>query len=183
MKRVKAGRRKLKYRINHAKGMEPVKRTMYGMDASKHPSRMGQPWKADEIEKLLASIQQKKSVADIASEHERTVGGINSRRRELAANYHFKEKRSMEDIQALTGLTEKEIEDAIQRRTASQEHTTEVKRQKVETKQTLITTCTAAPQSDTTAIVELKKDIKELKADVKKILELMDALYEYENSS
>jgi hypothetical protein len=173
----------LKYRINNAKGMEPVKRTMYGMDASKHPSRMGQPWKADEIEKLLTSIQQKKSIADIASEHERTVGGINSRRSELAANYHFKEKRSMEDIQTLTGLTEKEIEDAIQRRTASQEHTTGVKKQKAESKQTSITTYTAALQSDTTPIVQLKKDIKELKEDVKKILEFMNALYEYENSS
>jgi hypothetical protein len=157
---------KLKSRIDDAKGMEPVKRTMYGMDASKHPSRMGQPWKTDEIEKLLASIQQKKSIADIASEHQRTVGGINSRRRELAANYHFKEKRSMGDIQTLTGLTEKEIEDAIQRRAASQEHTTEVKKQKAESKQALITTYTAARQGDTTAIVELKKDIDELTADV-----------------
>jgi hypothetical protein len=94
---------------------------MYGMDASKHPSRMGQPWKTDEIEKLLISIKQQKSIADIASEHQRTIGGINSRRRELAANYHFKEKRSMEEIQALTGLTGKELEDVIQRRTASQE--------------------------------------------------------------
>jgi hypothetical protein len=89
----------------------------------------------------------------------------------------------MGDIQTLTGLTEKEIEDAIQRRAASQEHTTEVKKQKAESKQALITTYTAARQGDTTAIVELKKDIDELKADVKKILEFMNALYEYENSS
>ena len=163
--------------------MDSIKRTIYGMDASKHPSRMGQPWKTDEIEKLLASIQQQKSIADIASEHQRTVGGINSRRRELAANYHFKEKRSMEEILALTGLTEKEVDDAIQRRTASQESFKEKKPvQKTESKQTLITTYTATPQGDTTAIVELKIDIKELKTDVKKILEFMNALYEYENT-
>jgi len=171
--------------------MEPVKRTFYGMDASKHPSRLGQPWKAGEIEKLLASIQQKKSIVDIASEHQRTVGGINSRRRELAANYHFKEKRSIEEIQTLTGLTENEVKDAIskrkvkdaiRRRTASNENIIETSKQNTESKQTLITTYIATPQDDTTVIVELKKDIKELKADVKKILELMNALYEYENT-
>jgi len=89
---------------------------MYGLDASNYPSRMGQGWEDDEVQKLLISIQKKKSMETIATEHERTVGGIRSQINKLAADYHFHDRRSMEEIQTYTGLTKEEIEDAIRRR-------------------------------------------------------------------
>lgn len=91
-------------------------RTFYGLDASKHPSRIGQPWKDEEIEKLLRNIQKKKTMEEIAKEHERTIGGIYSRIREIAADYHFNDNRPIEEIQKYTGITKEEIEDAIKRR-------------------------------------------------------------------
>ena len=85
------------------------------MDPSKYPSRMGQPWEEDEVVKLLASIQQNKSIEDIASDHERTVGGINSYRKKLAVEYYTNDQRPIKQIQKFTGLSQLEIEDAINR--------------------------------------------------------------------
>lgn len=96
--------------------MSSKPRTFYGLDGSKHPSRIGQPWKDEEIEKLLRNIQKKKTMEEIAKEHERTIGGIYSRIREIAADYHFNDNRPIEEIQKYTGLTKEEIEDAIKRR-------------------------------------------------------------------
>ena len=77
---------------------------------------MGKIWNEDEIKKLLSSIQKKKSVEEIAKEHERTVGSIESYIRKLATDYHFNDNRSMEEIQKFTGLSRQEIELAIKKR-------------------------------------------------------------------
>jgi len=95
--------------------MTTEKKIMYGLAASKYPARMGQGWKDDEVLKLLTSIQKKKPIDTIAKEHDRTIGGIRSYIRKLAADYHFNDQRSMEEIQKFTGLTKEEIEDVIRR--------------------------------------------------------------------
>jgi len=86
---------------------------MYGLDASNYPSRMGQPWEEEELVKLLRSIQKKKSIEEIANEHDRTVGGIASRIRKLAVEYHYNDKRPIEEIQKYTGLSKEQIVTAI----------------------------------------------------------------------
>ena len=91
------------------------KRAIYGLDSSKYPARMGKGWDQEEIVKLLDSIRNKKSIEEIATEHERTVGGINSRRRGIATDYYFNNNLSIDKIQKFTGLTGEEIEDAIKR--------------------------------------------------------------------
>jgi ribonuclease HI len=82
---------------------------------NKYPSRMGQPWKDDEILKLLTSIQKKKSIELIATEHERTVSSIIAYIRKLAVDYHFNDNRPIEEIQKFTGLSKEQIEDAIKK--------------------------------------------------------------------
>jgi len=96
--------------------MTTEKKLMYGLDPSKYPSRLGQPWKEDEVVKLLRSIQKKKSIEDIAKEHDRTEGGIISYIKKLATDYHFNDKRPIEEIQQYTGLSKEEIEEAIKKR-------------------------------------------------------------------
>lgn len=92
------------------------RKLIYGrLDASKYPSRMGQPWKDDEVAKLLASIQCKKSSEEIAKEHERTVGGIIAQIKKLAVDYYVNDKRSLEDIQNITGLTIEQIKLDVQK--------------------------------------------------------------------
>lgn len=88
---------------------------IYGLDPSQYPKRLGQPWKEGEIKRLLCSIQQKKSVEEIAEEHQRTVSGIQCYIKKLAVEYHVNRNMPMEEIQHFTGLTTEQIEDAIQK--------------------------------------------------------------------
>jgi len=82
------------------------------------PIRQGKPWIKDEIMQLLHRVAMKKSITEIAAEHQRSTGGITSRLREIAADYHYENKMSMEDIKKFTGLSEEVILDAISRRKA-----------------------------------------------------------------
>ena len=86
-----------------------------------YPERMGAKWDDDEVLKLLKSIRKKKSIYDIAIEHQRTTGAINSRRRKLAVDYWFNDKRPIEEIIKFTGLTREEIETAIKRRAVTKD--------------------------------------------------------------
>jgi predicted DNA-binding protein YlxM (UPF0122 family) len=83
--------------------------------ATEKPSRRGQPWNEDEIIKLLKSIKDKKTNEEIAKEHDRTIGGINSYIRKMALDYYYNDKRSIEEIQKFTGLSKEQIEDAIKK--------------------------------------------------------------------
>ena len=65
---------------------------------------------------LLHRVAIKKSITEIAAEHQRSTGGITSRLREIAADYHYENKMSMEDIKKFTALSEEVILDAISRR-------------------------------------------------------------------
>ena len=96
--------------------MTSIQKTLYGLDKSKYPARMGQAWNEEEDVKLLKSIRKKISIEEISKEHERTVGGIRSHIRQLAADYYFNDKRPIEEIEKFTGLTKAEIEDVIKKR-------------------------------------------------------------------
>jgi phosphoribosylformylglycinamidine (FGAM) synthase-like enzyme len=79
----------------------------------KYPARMGQPWTAKETADLMEAIQNGELLKDIAILHERTVGGIRAQLCKIAADLHFKNKASIKDIMAVTGLRACEIENAI----------------------------------------------------------------------
>jgi hypothetical protein len=83
---------------------------------SNKPSNAGKAWNDDEVVQLLKEIQKKVSIDQIAVIHGRTSGGIWSRLREIAADYHFNDERSVEEIMKFTGLSEDDIKDAILRR-------------------------------------------------------------------
>ena len=93
---------------------------MASNNPEKYPARMGQAWSDEEVSKLLAAIQKKTPIEEIAKNHERTVGGINSHRRQLAYEYYTYDKRSMEEISKFTGLTHDEITYAIESRLAKE---------------------------------------------------------------
>lgn len=80
---------------------------------STNPLRRSQPWNEDEVVGLLASIE------DIAKDHECTENGKLSYIKKMAVDFHLNDKRSMEDIQRLTGLTKEQIEHAIKEQEAT----------------------------------------------------------------
>ena len=123
---------------------------MVEKDPTKYPARMGKKWDDDEVLKLLTSIQKKKTISEIATEHQRTTGAINSERRKLAADYWFNDKRPIEEIIKFTGLTREEIEDSIKRRTVVKDF---------KTKETVTEDLVEIP-SDMKEIIILLKDIQ-----------------------
>jgi len=86
---------------------------------------MGKNWDEDEVHKLLQSIQNKKPISDIATEHQRTHGAISSALRKIAADYWFNDKKSIEEIIEITNLSKYDIENAIKRRTTTKNVTEE----------------------------------------------------------
>ena len=158
---------------------------MFEKDPTKYPARLGKKWENEEVNKLLSSIRNKKSIADIATEHERTIGGINGRRKQMAADYWFNDKKSMEEIQNITGLSKGEIEEAIDRRsfTTNKESVKIVKPPKIidDLKVfTSIPSITSLPEKS--EIAELKEEIKDMKANIKEILTLISAVHDFENN-
>ncbi len=80
------------------------------------PARRGKAWSEEECLKLLEAVRRKETHEQIAKKHERTTGGIRSRLREIAADYHYYENRPLEDIVKITGLPIESIKDAIEKR-------------------------------------------------------------------
>jgi len=78
----------------------------------------GRRWSDEEVMGLLKSIKAKKTHDIIANEHQRTVGAIVSKLKEIAADYYFENGLSIDNIKKYTGLDEVLINDAISRRPA-----------------------------------------------------------------
>lgn len=137
----------------------------------KYPSRMGQPWTSDEVSKLLAFIANNKQIGDIAKEHQRTEGGITAQIRKMAYDYYKNDKKSIEEIRTLTGLSDSQIIDIIAKRDGIQDKKTENKY------------VTTPPVFNAEAEIKaIKADMVVMKKDIKEILECMKAVYEFETA-
>jgi hypothetical protein len=137
-------------------------------DPTKYPARMGKKWEDEEDIKLLTSIQENKSIADIATEHERTIGGINSRRKGLATDYWFNDKVPIEEIMTITGLSKEEIEETIQRRIISNNFK---KTKKVVQPLPPLSALHASPSpSQSNEITKLQSEVAELKQTMMEML-------------
>uniref|UniRef100_A0A6C0ANF0 Uncharacterized protein n=1 Tax=viral metagenome TaxID=1070528 RepID=A0A6C0ANF0_9ZZZZ len=159
-----------------------------GRAAPEGLTNMGKPWSQEELNQLLQEIKEKKSIVDIATLHKRTQGGINSRLRETAAILHLNENKTIQECIEITGLDKSDIIDAISRR----EYNIIMKAKKVETKEKLkeqvlnkhvnITSERNIISKHVDPLHELRLEVNELKKDVKEILRLMNALYDFEAS-
>jgi ATP-dependent DNA helicase PIF1 len=76
----------------------------------------GKRWTDEEVMGLLKAVRAKKTFEVIASEHQRTLGGIVSKLREIAVDYHLENGLSMDLIMKYTGLDEVTITDAIMKK-------------------------------------------------------------------
>ena len=86
---------------------------MLGLDNAQKPQVVRKRWTNEEEIQLLTLLRKKRPVDEIAALHGRTVTAINLKRQSLAAEYHFNEGRTNQDIQKLVGLTAVEVEKAI----------------------------------------------------------------------
>ena len=151
----------------------------------KYPGRMGQPWKPEEVDKLLTSIREKKSLEDIAKDHQRTEGGINAELKKLAVDYSIKHKKPIEEIIVLTSLSALQIRHAINK--YEMKHTIKSSLKGECDTNKLIPEKTPkktepAPIDLTTQIAHLTSEMAEVKKDVKELLACMKAVYEFEDA-
>jgi hypothetical protein len=80
------------------------------------PNRCGKAWSDEEVQQLLQEVRKKETHSQMASTHQRTIGGIRGRLKQLAADYYFNDNRPIQDIMKFTGLDAESIADAISKK-------------------------------------------------------------------
>ena len=142
-----------------------------------YPSNMGQKWSDEEEKILLEELNNNIDIEIIAQNHHRTIGGINSRRQEIAYKMYLK-KISFEEIIKQTKLDYNSIEQTIQKRQPKNS-------KKIKTKE-VDNIFISINKND---YIELKNDVKSMKSDiyqiknvVKELVEMMKAVYEFEDT-
>jgi hypothetical protein len=141
-----------------------------------YPSNMGQKWSNEEEILLLEELNNNMDIEIIAQKHNRTVGGINSRRQEIAYKMYLK-KISIEEIIKQTKLDYNCIEQTIQKR--QNKYSKKIKTKEVEN------VFISINKNDYT---ELQNDVKNMKNDIKQIkntlvelVKMLKALYDFED--
>jgi peptidoglycan hydrolase CwlO-like protein len=123
-----------------------------------YPSNTGQKWIDEEEKLLLEELSKNIDIQVIAQKHNRTIGGINSRRRKIAYELYSKNS-SIEEIMLKTKLNEETIQKTINNHSKKKSFSTE---NNIDEK-----------KND---IEEIKNDIKELKNTIKELVEIIKTL-------
>lgn len=144
---------------------------------TEYPSNMGQKWSDEEEILLLEELNNNIDIEIIAQKHDRTIGGINSRRREIAYKMYVKNV-SIEEIIRQTKLDNNSIEETIKKRQKNNSN-------KIKTKE-IDNVFVSINKKD---YIELQNDVKNMKNDIKQIknilgelVEMMKAVYEFEDT-
>ena len=145
----------------------PMLRMLKSQNPDKeYPSNIGLKWFEDEETILLEELNKNTDIEIIAQNHNRTIGGINSRRKEIAYKMYLK-NISIEEIIEKTKLDEECIKQTIdKRKNYNSKKITETKN----------------PISLESEIAEMKNEIKELKNTIKEMVEMMKAVYDFEDT-
>ena len=92
--------------------VETIEDAIKEQEVKKEASRKGQRWDETEINKMLKGIALKKPLSEIAIEHQRTVGSVDSKLKELSTKY-YEAGASISSICLKTGLDERSIIDNL----------------------------------------------------------------------
>ena len=150
----------------------------YGRPNPAGLENMGKPWKKEEVDQLLSEIKKNMDYEAIAAAHKRRSGGIISRLRQVAAELHLDDKKTIDECIDITGLDKSDVLDAIDKH----EYNERAKKRAAEIKAQVKAEGVSGPTRVLDPVTELRKDVNELKKDVKEILRLMNALYDFEAS-
>jgi len=128
-----------------------------------YPSALGQLWTKEEEDQLLDELSQNVSAQKIAENHNRTIGGINSRIQLIAYKLH-KNNASIEEIAEKTKIFDFQIPGIIE------------KYNKNTQKQSKLQTNTTQPIMIENEILEVKKEMKMMNQKLEKIFKLLQQL-------
>ena len=143
----------------------------------KYPSNKGEKWSDEEEILLLEELNNNIDIEIIAQKHKRTTGGINARRRKIAYKMYLKNV-SIEEIIRQTKLDNNSIEKIIKKKQNNNS-------KKIKTKE-IDNEFISINKND---YIELQNDVKNMKNDIKQIkntlgelVEMMKAVYEFEDT-
>lgn len=120
-------------------------------------SNIGKKWSSDEEKILLEELKNNIDIVIIAQNHGRTLGGINSRRRDIAYKMYL-DNAPINEIVEKTKLDEEYINQIIDKKSVIQNNT---RRQ----------------FSIESEIAELKTEIKEINKKLEEILKMMKNVF------
>jgi hypothetical protein len=136
------------------------------------PANLGKKWSDEEVQALLQAVKRGETQAQIAEKHQRTVGGIRGRLKQLAADYYHNDNRPIQEIMKFTGLDLETISDAI----AKRQYEVDLKQKNQVTKPAVSISTMAANQASVpkkdemisllTEIRDLMKEMVELQRDI-----------------
>lgn len=133
------------------------------------PSNMGKKWTIEEENILLSELDKNLDIEMIALSHNRTRGGIIGKQRNIAYNMYITNV-SIEEIIIKTKLNREQITDTIIQKENRLKYVKPV--QKIKPK----------PFSLENEVIEIKNEIKYLKTMINELVEMMKAVYEFENT-
>jgi hypothetical protein len=127
-------------------------------------SNMGKKWTHSEETLLIEELNKNMDIKTISESHKRTIGGINSRRREIAYKMYL-ENISIEEIIKQTKLDDECIRQIIEKKQNNIP-------KKITDKQEI-----KKPISIISETIEMKNEIKDLKNTIKELVEIMKTIY------
>jgi len=134
-----------------------------------YPPNLGKYWSEEEEGALLEELGKDTSIEMIAANHARTVGGITSRIRYIVNNLHSKDM-SIEEISHIVNKNIGEIQNIIDKNRKNKNDFSKSKKENVK------------EFSLENEMKEMKKEIKEMKTSINELIEMMKAVYEFEDS-
>ena len=128
-----------------------------------YPANLGEKWTIEEENILLQELDDNIDIELIAQAHKRTLGGIIGRQKFIAYNMYL--AKAPEDlILRKTRINKAQLLSII------------AKKEKVPK------SLTAKPPSLEYEVVEMRKEIRELKTTVSELVEMLKAIYEFEDT-
>ena len=139
-----------------------------------YPSNLGQKWSDEEEILLLEELNKNLDIQVIAQYHNRTIGGINARRKQIVYKL-YSNNISIEEIILKTKLDKDQIIEIIKRR-----QNNPTKSEVIEIKK--LFSIESEIDELKNDIKEVKNDIKEVKNTLKELVEMMKSVYEFEDA-
>lgn len=144
-----------------------------------YPSNMGEKWSDEEEVSLLEELENDVEIDIIAQKHNRTVGGIESRCREIAYKMYVK-NISIEEIIQKTKLDSDSIKQTIEKRQKIKQ-VKEIKEKNNSKKQIDEIEPSFHYIELQNDVNKIKNDINEIKSTLGELLEMMKAVYDFED--
>jgi hypothetical protein len=162
--------------MNRYRGNEYWDMVRISNEDKEYPSNMGQKWTDEEETTLLEELYNNIDIRIIAQKHNRTIGGIESRRREIAYKMYLK-NISTEEIIKQTKLDCDSIKQTIEKRQKNNS-------KKITNTKELDNILISINKND---YLELQNDVKTIKNDINvikntlgELVDMINAVYEFE---